>query len=175
MAKFILIRHAEPRYDEVDERGYFGMGHELGRLTENGEQQAEFRGSDTSLLGADIIISSPYTRALQTAASISRLTNIKLRVENDLHEWMPDMTHTYKIDDFRKLYQEYRDSKGIRKESTVYNWETYEHLKTRLFGVLDKYKHLDKVIVVCHGLIMSAAGEFEQLFDFVEKLEIDYK
>lgn len=174
MAKFILIRHAEPRYDEVDARGYFGMGHELGRLTKNGELQAEKRGQDESLLGADIIISSPYTRALQTAATISRITGIKLTVENDLHEWMPDTTHQYKIDDFTKLYDEYRDSKGIRSQHTKYPWESYDALKKRLFGVLDQYKHLNKVIVVCHGLIMSTTGDFEDLFDFVEKKTIEF-
>lgn len=37
MVKFILIRYVELRYDEVDERGYFGMGYDLGRLIVNGE------------------------------------------------------------------------------------------------------------------------------------------
>ena len=173
MAKFILIRHAEPRYDEVDARGYFGMGHDLGRLTKAGELQAEERGQDKSLLGADIIIASPYTRALQTAATISRITGIPLTVENDLHEWMPDTTHKFQIDDFSKLYYEYRDSKGVRTKDTIYNWESYEALKNRLYGVLDKYKHLNKVIVVCHGLIMSTTGDFDDLFDFVEKREVE--
>ena len=76
--KYILVRHGEPRYDEVRERHYFGMGYDLGRLTENGVAQAEARAKDSLFDDADLIISSPYTRALQTAAIISRLRNIPL-------------------------------------------------------------------------------------------------
>jgi len=68
---YILVRHGEPRYDEVLQRHYFGMGYDLGKLTENGIAQAEKRAKDPIFDGADLIISSPYTRALQTAAIIS--------------------------------------------------------------------------------------------------------
>lgn len=42
-------------------------------------------------------VSSPYTRALQTAAIISQKTNIDITVEMDLHEWMPDLTFQYHV------------------------------------------------------------------------------
>lgn len=50
---------------------------------------------DERLKGADIILASPYTRTLQTAAIISKNTGIPIEVETDLLEWMPDLTFQF--------------------------------------------------------------------------------
>lgn len=47
------------------------------------------------LKNSEIIISSPYIRALQTAAIISKETKIPLTVEIDLREWQPDKIFQY--------------------------------------------------------------------------------
>jgi broad specificity phosphatase PhoE len=171
MTKFILIRHGEPRYDEVLARNYFGMGYDMGRLTDNGVLQAEKRAQDPDLLGADIIISSPYTRALQTAAIISRLTNTNLTVENDLHEWMPDTSFKFVLD-ASKAYDEYLTSKGIRNKDTIFLWESYDVLKNRVFNVIEKYKKYKKVIVVCHGIVMSTLTKFDDVIEHCGKREV---
>lgn len=175
MANFILIRHGEPRYDEVRERGYFGMGHELGRLTDLGVKQAEERALDNRLEDADLILASPYTRALQTAAIISRITNIPLTVENDLHEWMPDTNHQFLIDDYDELFKEYIDSRGVRNNDTKYPWESYEALKKRVVNVLNKYKDYKKVIVVCHGLVIHSLTNFDDQVEHCGVREITIK
>ncbi len=171
--KVLLVRHAEPRYDEVDSRGYFGMGHELGRLTEQGVKQAELRSYDERFIGAELIVASPYTRALQTAAIISRMTNIPLVVENDIHEWMPDMTQKFDVDDFSELYKEYIRQKGVKSGETKYPWETYAQLKKRVDQVLSKYKTYKKIIVVSHGIAISTQTFFEDILDFCEVREIN--
>ena len=162
--KFILIRHGEPRYDEVIERGYFGMGYDLGKLTERGVLQAEQRAKDPLLKDAELIISSPYTRALQTAAIISRVTGIKLTVENDLHEWMPDTKFLFD-QDANQSFQEYLQAKGIRQLNHQYRWESYGDLKKRVELSLIKYKNYKKVIVVCHGIVMSTLTRFDDVIE----------
>jgi broad specificity phosphatase PhoE len=171
MTKFILIRHGEPRYDEVLERKYFGMGYDMGRLTDSGVIQAKRRALDPDLLDADIIISSPYTRALQTAAIISRLTNIELTVENDLHEWMPDTSFKFELD-ASKAYDEYLTSKGIRTKDTIYLWESYDVLTNRVKNVIHKYLKYNKVIVVCHGIVMSTLTKFDDVIEHCGKREV---
>ncbi len=173
MAKVLLVRHGQPRYDEVESRGYFGMGHEFGRLTKLGEEQAEARASDIRFKDAELILASPYTRALQTAAIISRITGIPLTVENDLHEWLPDTTQKFQVDDWSALFNEYWNSDGVRTSETKYPWETYEALKTRFNGVLERYKHYKKIIVVCHGLAMSTQTYFKDMIDFCDVREIE--
>ena len=162
--KFIFIRHGEPRYDEVMRRGYVGMGFELGRLSEKGELQSEKRANDPVLKDADVIISSPYTRALQTAAIISRITGIKLTVENDLHEWMPDTKFIYNYE-VKDSFNEYMSSRGILSSSHQTRFEPYENLKKRVETVLDQYKHYKKVIVVCHGIVISTMTHFSDVIE----------
>ncbi|HOI86132.1 MAG TPA: histidine phosphatase family protein [Acholeplasmataceae bacterium] len=160
----ILIRHGEPRYDEVQMRGFLGMGYELGKLTERGERQAELRAKDPILAGATLIISSPYTRALQTAAIISRITQIPLTVETDLHEWMPDTT--FKLDfDIPQAFEEYVKHKGLFYPDRKYPWETYPDLQTRVMQAVKKYTHHQKIIVVCHGVVMSALTRFDDIIE----------
>ncbi|MDF2871071.1 MAG: putative proteinB [Anaerocolumna sp.] len=64
MALFYLIRHGHTDYTPCDERGYKGHGRDLASLSERGVQEAESTARDLRLLKAEIIISSPYTRAL---------------------------------------------------------------------------------------------------------------
>ena len=58
-------------------------------LTDEGVQQAELASKNEILKGSDLIVLSPYTRALQTASIISK-------VEIDLHEFIPDKTFCIK-------------------------------------------------------------------------------
>lgn len=162
--KFILIRHGEPRFDEVVDRGYHGMGYEIRRLTDLGIEQALNVTKDPLLKDAEVIVSSPYTRALQTAAIISRRLDLPLIVENDIHEWMPDTTFRYE-DNFDAIFSEYLLSKGVRKPTTVYHWESYEALKKRVQLTLLKYKNYKKVIVVCHGIVISTLTHFNDVIE----------
>jgi len=162
--QFIFVRHGEPRYDEVTERGYFGMGYDLGKLTDRGVSQAEQRALDPIFSKAELIVSSPYTRALQTAAIISRITQIPLTVENDLHEWMPDTKFLFDYD-IHQASQEYWDAQGKRNVSHLYRWEAYEDLKKRVQLTLIKYKNYKKVIVVCHGIVMSTMTRFDDVIE----------
>lgn len=94
--KVIFIRHGEPNYLPCDERGFIGQGRDLAPLTDEGIQQAENVAKNSILSGSEIIVSSPYTRALQTAAIISRNTGLEIKVKVDLHEWRPDKSYMYK-------------------------------------------------------------------------------
>lgn len=171
--EIILIRHGEPRYDEVRERGFPGMGYELGRLTDRGIKQAEERAKDPILEGAELIISSPYTRALQTAAIISRVTQIPLVVENDLHEWMPDKT--FKLDfDIPKSFEEYVKNRGISFRDQMYPWESYEELQKRVRSVIDNYLDYQKIIVVCHGVVMSSLTRFDDIIEHCGVRRVDF-
>ena len=162
--QLILIRHGEPRYDEVLARHYFGMGFDLGKLTDRGVLQAEERAKDPLLQGAEIIVSSPYTRALQTAAIISRITGIKLAVENDLHEWMPDITFKFEMKG-NEPYEEYMMAHGVRNASHINHWEEYAAVQKRVKDALEKYKNYKKIIVVSHGIVMSTLTKFDDMIE----------
>ena len=72
--QIILIRHGKPDYTPVDTRGFIGHGRSLAPLTPEGIAQAEKVAQQPVLQGIQLIAASPLTRALQTAAVISRAT-----------------------------------------------------------------------------------------------------
>lgn len=171
----ILVRHGEPRYDEVKERHYVGMGHDLGRLTDRGVTQAEMCAKNPLFLGATQIVSSPYTRALQTASILSRITGIPLSVENDLHEWMPDTSFVFD-GDVADAYEEFIRDRGIRSPRTRYRWESYPDLKKRVYEAIKKYRDHAKIIVVCHGIVISTLTYFDDIIEHcgIREVEISW-
>ena len=166
MTQFILVRHGEPRYDEVEARRYFGLAYNYGKLTSDGVLQAKTVANNPLLKDADLIIASPYTRALQTASIISRKLNLELEIELDLHELNIDKTLEFKLTNWNVVIDEYREQKGIRNEKTKYPWESYEELQTRVNHVLDKYKNYKKVIVVCHEFVISSQTKFGDQMEY---------
>lgn len=126
-------------------------------LSSKGREQIIKTAKDKRLQGADIILSSPYTRTLQTAAILSKELQIDIIVETDLHEWVANKNYIYEEDEIAvKNYNEYIQNKGIYPNGVDKDWESNEIMKIRFFQVLEKYKQYDKVIVASHGTLMSA-------------------
>ena len=96
MSKFYLIRHGKPDYTYGDTHGFIGQGHDFAPLKAERIEEVIETAKDKRLKEAQIIISSPYTRALQTASIISKETGIDIVVEPDIREWQPDLTYQYK-------------------------------------------------------------------------------
>jgi broad specificity phosphatase PhoE len=171
MTKFILIRHGEPRYDQVLRKESYSLGYDFGKLTINGIEQAKKVASDARLTDADIIVSSPFTRALQTAANIASIKNLEVLVENDLHEWIPDINMTGKING-ELAFNSYMSNNGA-KSKDKFNYETYEELKKRIELALIKYTNYKKVIVVSHGIAISSLTHFNDVIEFCGIREVE--
>ena len=155
--KVIFVRHGDANYSKCDERKFIGLGLELAPLSDLGISQINKSKKDIRLKDADIIISSPFTRALQSALIISNETNVELKIEMDLHEWLPDLSFSYKSSkEGYKYYHEFMECMGVKPTNRDVKWESFENVKKRVFNVLKKYKSFDKIIVVCHGVVMSA-------------------
>jgi uncharacterized phosphatase len=155
MARFYLIRHGKHTYDSVSGRNFIGHGLELAPLTEEGIQQAIECSKDERLKECDLIITSPYTRAMQTAAILSKNLGIDMRVEIDLREQELDLTYQARsIDDLKKIAQEEQKCNGVASPDARYKWEPRSDVKKRVLDVLNRYVSYKKVIVVCHGMII---------------------
>lgn len=150
--EIILIRHGEPNYTPCWERGFIGHGKDLACLTDEGVEQAEEVSKSPLLCGSELIVSSPYTRALQTAAIISRNTGLCIKVEIDLHEFLPDKTFQYKgQEESDRLHDDFIHCSGSYPMGEARKWETVTEIKSRVMAAMRKYLHFDKVIVVAHG------------------------
>ncbi len=55
-----------------------------------GYEQATAAADLLAQAGASALVSSPFTRTMQTASIVSCRLGLRLQVEFDLHEWIPD-------------------------------------------------------------------------------------
>lgn len=164
MATYYLIRHGEADYSELMEHHFFGFGRAFAPLSEKGIVQAEETAKDERLKTADIIVSSPYTRALQTAQIISKNIGIEVKVELDLHEWIPDLLNKYTTsEEANLLAEEFTKYRGIYPAETRKRWETVDAMRKRMRRAADKYAEYEKVILVGHGMAFRTLTYIEQM------------
>jgi len=164
MTVFYFIRHGEPEWSLTESNKLKGHSRDLVPLTEKGRQQAKATSKDTRLKNAGIIISSPYTRALQTAAILSKELGIDLKVEFDLREWQPDLSFQYdSMEALHELTNDYEMHKGVYPINETRLWETQESVKNRITGVLDKYLEYSSVIIVAHSMIFGTICPFDKM------------
>ena len=149
--EIILVRHGEPDYSETDCKESLGFGH-LAPLIAEGIKQANAVSKDDLFANAEIVISSPYTRALQTAAVISKNLNLNLIVDIGFHERLPDIKNELKTkEDLQNSFKEYDLYKGIYTDDKLHYWESVEQQIIRVKNSLSKYTLYKKIIIVTHG------------------------
>jgi len=154
MSKIILIRHGHADYDCLHSRKFPIDCSGLAPLTSKGINQAMAIVNDERLNDAELIVSSPYTRALQTAAIISNVKGLKINVEFDLHEWLPDTS--FKIEDESQFYtalHSFRKNDGLY-HGQAFLWEQISDIKKRVLGCLSQYSNYRKIVVVTHGEVI---------------------
>ena len=160
MAKFILVRHGEAKYDQLVNAGFKGQGLALAPLTEKGIKEVEKTAKNEIFKNSDLLIASPYTRTMQTASIIGGKYNLSINVELLLHEWIPDLTNSHNTQEeflrnikiAKREWQEYQTNKDIIFNDKI---ESIKHVRERALSVLEKYENYGKVIVVTHGLLIS--------------------
>lgn len=155
--ELVLIRHGKTDYAPADQRGFIGHGRDLAPLSETGVLQAERVAQDPALRGCQLLLSSPYTRALQTAAIISRGADLPIRVEMDLHEWLPDKSHQYaSTDEMSRQWERFMADQGDCPPGDNCLWESVEEMIARLKPVFDRYLHEGwrKLAVAAHGMVI---------------------
>ncbi len=157
---FYFVRHGAPDYSERNTKIYQGFGVNLARLSEKGVQQIKETAKDERLQGADIILSSPYTRALQTASILSKELGVDIVIETDLYEWLANKNFIYEDDETaERFYLEYEKNQGEYPAGEEALWENAKSIRERVLNVLKKYTNYKRVIVACHGMMIQATTE----------------
>ena len=156
-----LMRHGEPTYRDTAALGLPGMGAELGQLTPEGILQAEEAAKDPRIQDCDLILSSPYPRALQTAAIVSRRIDRPIEVAVGLHEWLPRTDYaaaSHAV--ITESWHEYMNNCGVHTPQDKFpDWETHASMRARAKEAIAPYldrSDIGKLLIVCHGGIMRA-------------------
>jgi broad specificity phosphatase PhoE len=154
-----LVRHAEPDWSMVAEgRPYIDM---LCPLSEEGIRQAMHLALNPLLCSAEMIISSPYTRALQTSAILSKEMQLPLSVEYDLREWVPCLQpKSPKESIIRAFKEDLRKSKCDDPAQLARGCvEMIDGVRSRTRRVLERYVQYSEVIAICHGVVIESQVE----------------
>lgn len=153
MTKFILLRHGATDYRGID-------NYNFAHLSEKGILEIEKAAQNSVFGDSDILISSPLTRAIESAYIISNKYGLDVKIYDDLREWEPtykkciiskqEFINNYRI--ARNQWQEVLDNKEV-----IYNlnFESFESVKERALNTLNNFLNYDKVIVVSHGLLIN--------------------
>lgn len=157
MTTFYFIRHGKTDFTEANSKIYRGQGFNMLTLSSEGIQQIVETAKSPELKNAKLIVTSPYGRALHSAAILSKELQLDIQVETDLHEWHANVqTYDYLSDEeAEKNYKELTMYHGVHPQDKNCTWETAGQMKQRVYAVLEKYRQYPAVIIVCHGTLMQ--------------------
>lgn len=160
MTTFYLVRHGEATYDLAEQRRLKGHSRDLMPLTERGVAQVEAKAVELRDVGCQVLLSSPMTRALQSAAIFSRRLDLPIIVDYDLREWAPDLTFTYDtVAVVEAAGAEFRHYDGEWPPGETRSWEPLSAVRERVLSVLRQYLRFERALVVCHGTVICAVTD----------------
>ncbi|HBN84589.1 MAG TPA: histidine phosphatase family protein [Clostridiales bacterium] len=172
--KIVFIRHGEPDYTDVTQKGFIGHGRDLAHLTKVGKVQAQIAAGNPLLDRVELIVSLPYTRAFQTAAIISKHRNVDIEVELDLHEWLPDLTFSFcNYDYVNQSVNLCIVNKGLCPKDSSIQYEELSSVFYRAKKCLEKYCSYKKIAVVAHGMLMCQFA-IPQEYPYCSMAEVDF-
>lgn len=174
--KLFFVRHGETDWESVEARGARGWAKDFAPLTPLGRLQIDTIARDFRLQEAEAILCSTFTRALESAALLSRAMNKPLYVEHDLHEWLPQKDPTLELDP-NVIERASRSFDGRAPAAEGEPWESLEEVRNRVLGVLKRYRHFGTLVVVTHGVVIGSIAGVQRLVDHAEIVpyELDFE
>ncbi|TDD18269.1 histidine phosphatase family protein [Kribbella turkmenica] len=159
MTQIYLVRHGQPDYEPVDTRALPGPAADSAPLTAVGAKQAEELADLLSGIGATYLVSSPFTRALHSAAIIGHRLALGVRVDYDLRDWLPDHTGSWRsLADVRAAQAEFEAYDGEWPEGVQRLWEPLSRVRERARAALARHTASTDgpVLAVTHLMVIRA-------------------
>ena len=164
--KILFVRHGEPDYGLVQSRGICGWATSFAPLTPRGRLQIDTVSRDYRLQEAEAILCSSFARALESGARLSRALNTQLFVEYDLHEWLPQKDPLGDIDAglLDRASQDFRAGGPVDPGGVP--WETLDEVRSRVLGVLRRYRRFTSLIIVTHAVVIGSLVGMDRLIGY---------
>ena len=165
MTAIYLLRHGEADYEPVHERQWPGSMADLAPLSLTGYEQAAAAADLLGQVGASALVSSPFTRTMQTASLVSCRLALPIRVEFDLHEWIPDDTFRWHShEEVRVFLADFESCDGEWPPGQRRPWEPLSAVRARATAALaEAVRRMPDdgaLIAVCHEMVIrSLTGE----------------
>jgi broad specificity phosphatase PhoE len=146
VTQIYLVRHGEPDYEPIDSRGWPGMAADSAPLTTVGMKQAEELADLLGGIRATYLVSSPFTRALHSAAIIGHRLALGVKVDHDLRDWLPDRSGLW------------RNIADVRADGIQRPWEPLSRVRERARAALARHTASTDgpVLAVTHAMVIRA-------------------
>ncbi len=163
--KFYLVRHGEPDWDLAFNYDLQGPLSDFVPLTDTGIKQSEAAALDARLRCGELIVSSPYTRALHTAAILCRELRLPLQVHYDLRERVPCLKPEFlSVKEVIECCRDYELHSGEYPPGETRLWETKTSIRKRVLKALSFYaSSYSCVIAVCHEKVIESILPVERI------------
>jgi broad specificity phosphatase PhoE len=176
MTAIYLLRHGTADLDLVQRRRWPGSMADLAPLTPQGIEEATAAAARLAVLGAAALVTSPFTRAMQTACIASCALGLPIQVEFDLHDWVPDDTFAWHpLTEIVTLLSDFDACRGEWPDGQRRSWEPLSAVRARaaaaLRAALGRMSNSDALIAVTHQMVIRAltgegdvgTGQFRQI------------
>lgn len=167
MKTIYLIRHGEA---ESNTENVLYTENKLSKLTQNGMSQAQYL-AETNPITFDIILSSPFKRAYDTARIINR-DNVEIIVDHNLVEWLDCDADAQNplTKDQRLIYQTqawdgYDPYKTVhpKGESFASFWQRCDYVEKTLKAMTEKHIGVVSHAAFIRGLMFRSQSENKEL------------
>ena len=158
VTQIYLVRHGEPDYEPIDSRGWPGMAADSAPLTALGHKQAEELADLLGGIRATYLVSSPFTRALHSAAIIGHRLALGVRVDHDLRDWLPDHTGLWSVADLHAAQAEFEAYDGEWPDGIQRRWEPLSRVRDRARAAIARHAATTDgpVLAVTHAMVIRA-------------------
>ena len=177
MTAIYLVRHGEADYELIGERHWPGKLADLAPLTARGREQAAAAAERLADVGAVKLLSSPFTRTMQTAGAVSCRVGLSIEVVLDLHEWLPDDTFRWhNLAEVRALVADFDSCAGEWPAGERRVWEPLSSVRRRSADALRRavadVTGSRSIIAVCHEMVIrSVTGEVKTRHGEIRRID----
>jgi broad specificity phosphatase PhoE len=174
MTAFLFMRHGQPDFSGFERLNLTGWPVDIAPLSASGEQEVIKQIPQILEFDPELIVVSPVTRALHTAALLLSEMHTPFRVEFDLRDWLPDLRfQRLSMDELRSRTSEFNSLGGEWPVGENRSWEPASMVRSRVLAVLNRYLRYSRVLAVCHQEpIRSVTGSGDMGFAALVPFEL---
>lgn len=174
MTTIYLIRHSKPlKVNNTFNKDNLQLQNEKQSLSIEGEQIAQDKLDNMELDNIDVLFSSSYVRAIQTAKYLAEKNNLEINIVSDLGE------RKFGINTWDELPENFERKQFLDENYKIGNGESQKEVSNRMYYAIMKILNQNKnkrIAIVSHATAISyLLKKWCDIEIFDNKLKYSYK
>jgi glucosyl-3-phosphoglycerate phosphatase len=162
--RIFVARHAETFHNAAASAESY---EDADRLSERGWEQARRLGRLLEGRGVRSIVTSPLSRARQTAEAVTETLQAPIEEDGRLHEIVPPSTEDYAGEEEAEHWSAYMARHSADRDYSLSGAESFNAVMARVRGAVDSFEERGCALVVSHaGFLRFLMGYLTWGYDF---------